>query len=77
MKNYGIVTKYDGITGNIKGVDSIDYKFLQEDLVLKDTNFAENNHVEFEVQRIEKPEFVFYRANYVKVLKKTPDGYTK
>lgn len=70
MKNYGIVTEYNGITGNIKGVDSIDYKFLKEDLVLKDTNFLENNYVEFEVQRIEKSEFVFYRANYVKVLKK-------
>lgn len=70
MKNYGIVTDYDGITGNIKGVDAIDYKFLKSDL-LSDIN--ENKHVEFEPQKIEKPDFTFYRANYVKTLQKTTE----
>lgn len=70
MKNYGIVTEYNGITGNIKGVDSIDYKFLKSDVIEKKVDFSENNHVEFESQKIEKSDFIFYRANYVKVLKK-------
>jgi len=70
MKKYGIVTEYDGLVGRIKGVDNIDYKFLREDVVQNDFNFRENNHVEFEPQIINKPDVVFYRANYVKVLKK-------
>lgn len=70
MKNYGIVTDYNGFFGNIKGVDAIDYKFLKEDLVQKEECFDINKHVEFEPQVIEKPDFTFYRANYVKTLQK-------
>jgi len=78
-KNYGIITKYDGIVGNIKGVDSQDYKFLKSDIVGDDNEYLnvssegdqdQNNHVEFEPQVIEKTDFTFYRANYVKLLKK-------
>ena len=74
MKNYGIVTKYDGNSGNIKGIDSIDYKFLNKDLVNKEEMFDDNKHVEFEPQIIEKPYFTFYRANYVKSLTKTNEN---
>lgn len=70
MKNYGIIIEYDGVSGKIKGIDAIDYKFLKEDLVQKEFNHNEICHVEFEVQKKDKPDFVFYRANYVKVLKK-------
>lgn len=70
MKNYGIVTEYNGVCGNIKGIDSVDYKFSKEDLLEKNVDFNENNYVEFEIQKTVKPDFVFYRANYVKVLKK-------
>lgn len=70
MKNYGVVTKYNGLSGNIKGIDAIDYKFLKEDLVQKEETFEVNKHVEFEPQIIEKPDFTFYRANYVKTLQK-------
>lgn len=71
MKNYGVVIKYDGIAGTIKGVDSIEYKFLKDDLVDKKEMFKEDKHVEFESQKIEKTDFVFNRANYVKTFKKT------
>ena len=70
MKNYGIITEYDGFVGNIKGIDAIDYKFLKEDLIQKEENFKLNKHVEFETQIIQKSDFTFYRANYVKILKK-------
>ena len=70
MKNYGIVTEYNGFYGNIKGVDAIDYRFLKEDIVKKDETFEKNKHVEFESQKITKQDFTFYRANYVKVLQK-------
>ena len=67
MKNYGIVTEYDGFSGNIKGIDAIDYKFLKSDVL---NDIQNNKHVEFEPQKIEKPDFTFYRANYVKALEK-------
>lgn len=70
MKNYGIITEFDGYLGKIKGVDSKDYKFLKQDIVDKNFIYEENTHVEFEPQIINKPDFVFNRANYVKVLKK-------
>jgi len=70
MKKYGIVTRYNGFTGNIKGIDSIDYRFFKEDLINKDDSFEENQHVEFEGEEIKKTDFTFYRASYVKVLKK-------
>ena len=34
MKNYGIVTDYNGFFGNIKGVDAIDYKFLKKNVLI-------------------------------------------
>ena len=70
MKNYGVVTEYNGFYGNIKGIDAIDYRFLKEDLVKKDETFDANKHVEFEPMKIEKEDFTFYRANYVKTLQK-------
>ena len=70
MKNYGVVTEYNGFYGNIKGIYAIDYRFLKEDLVKKDETFDANKHVEFEPMKIEKEDFTFYRANYVKTLQK-------
>ena len=46
MKNYGKVTEYNGLFGNIKGVDGIDYVLLDKNLVDKDVNVLDN--VEFE-----------------------------
>ena len=74
MKNYGIVTEYNGFSGTIKGIDAIDYKFLKEDLVKKEVNFDLNPHVEFEPQIIKKIDFTFYRANYVKTLQKKQEN---
>lgn len=75
MKNYGIVTEYNGYSGNIKGVDANNYKFLKEDLVQKEELFELSKFVEFEPQIIEKPDFTFYRANYVKTLQKNQENH--
>lgn len=70
MKNYGIVSEYNGYFGTIKGIDNIDYKFIKEDLLEDTEKNVVNKFVEFEPQIIKKTDFNFYRANYIKFFQK-------
>ena len=54
MKNYGIVSEYNGYFGTIKGIDNIDYKFIKEDLLEDTEKNVVNKFVEFEPQIIKK-----------------------
>lgn len=67
MKNYGKVTKYNGIYGNIKGVDGVDYKLLDKNIV--DKNIELSDYVEFEKETFKTPEIEINIATFVKVLK--------
>lgn len=68
MKNYGKVTKYNGLYGNIKGVDGIDYVLLDKNLVDKDVSVSDN--VEFEPELFQTPEVEVQMARFVKSLTK-------
>lgn len=68
MKNYGKVTKYNGLYGNIKGVDGVDYVLLDKNLVDKDVNVLDN--VEFEPEVFQTPEVEVQMARFVKSLTK-------
>lgn len=68
MKKYGKVTKYNGIYGNIKGIDGIDYKLLDKNIVDKNIGLLDN--VEFEKETFKTPEIEINIATFVKVLKK-------
>ena len=45
MKNYGKVMQYNGVYGNIKGIDVVDYKLLDKNVVDKNIKLSDN--VEF------------------------------
>lgn len=68
MKTYGKVTEYNGVYGNIKGVDGIDYKLLDKDII--NENIKVSDHVEFEKEVFKTPEIEVNFARFVKVLKK-------
>ncbi len=68
MKNYGKVTTYNGLYGNIKGVDGINYVLLDKDLIDKDVNVSDN--VEFEPEAFQTPEVEVQMARFVKSLTK-------
>lgn len=68
MKNYGKVTEYNGLFGNIKGVDGVDYVLLDKNLVDKDVNVLDN--VEFEPEVFQTPEVKVQMARFVKSLTK-------
>lgn len=68
MKNYGKVVKYNGLYGNIKGVDGIDYVLLDKNLIDKDVNVFDN--VEFEAEEYKTPEVDIQVARLVKSLTK-------
>lgn len=68
MKNYGKVTEYNGLFGNIKGVDGVDYVLLDKNLVDKDVNVLDN--VEFEPEVFQTPELEVQMARFVKSLTK-------
>ena len=68
MKNYGKVTEYNGLFGNIKGVDGVDYVLLVKNLVDKDVNVLDN--VEFEPEVFQTPEVEVQMARFVKSLTK-------
>lgn len=68
MKNYGKVTKYNGLYGNIKGVDGVDYILLDKNLV--DTNISVSDNVEFESEVYQTPEVEVNMALFVKSLTK-------
>ncbi len=68
MKNYGKVTKYNGLYGNIKGVDGVDYVLLDKNLV--DPNVDVLDNVEFEPEVFQTPEVEVQMARFVKSLTK-------
>ena len=68
MKNYGKVMEYNGVYGYIKGIDGIDYKLLDKNIMDKNIEILDN--VEFEKEIFKTPETEIYIARFVKVLKK-------
>lgn len=68
MKNYGKVTKYNGLFGNIKGVDGVDYILLDKNLIDTEVNIMDN--VEFESEIYQTPEVEVPVAMFVKSLTK-------
>ena len=68
MKNYGKVTKYNGLYGSIKGIDGIDYILLDKNLVDGEVNVQDN--VEFESELYKTPEVEVQMAMFVKSLTK-------
>lgn len=68
MKNYGKVTKFNGLYGNIKGVDGVDYVLLDKNLVDTEINISDN--VEFEPEVYQTPEVEVQMARFVKSLTK-------
>ena len=68
MKNYGKVTKFNGLYGSIKGVDGVDYVLLDKNLV--DTDIKLYDNVEFEPELYQTPEVEVHMARFVKSLTK-------
>jgi hypothetical protein len=71
MKNYGKITKYNGLYGNIKGVDGVDYVLLDKNLLDANVNVSDN--VEFECEMYKTPEVEVKMAMMVKSLTKERD----
>ena len=57
MKNYGKVVKYNGLYGNIKGVDGIDYVLLDKNLITRD--ICENAKTKV-LETLDGPDFFCY-----------------
>lgn len=72
MKNYGKITKYNGLYGNIKGVDGVDYVLLDKNLV--DPNVDVLDNVEFESELYQTPEVEVPMAMFVKSLTKKQES---
>lgn len=68
MKTRGKITKYNGLYGNIKGVDGNDYVLLNSNLVDGDVRVHDN--VEFESELYRTPEVEVQMATFVKRLTK-------
>lgn len=68
MKNYGKITKYNGVYGNIKGIDGNNYILLDKNLLDSDINVMDN--VEFESELYKTPEVEVPMAMFVKSLTK-------
>ena len=71
MKNYGKITEYNGVYGNIKGIDGNDYVLLDKHLLDRDVNVLDN--VEFESEFYKTPEVEVQMATLVKSLSKKQD----
>ena len=71
MKNYGKITKYNGLYGNNKGVDGVDYVLLDKNLLDANVNVSDN--VEFECEMYKTPEVEVKMAMMVKSLTKERD----
>lgn len=67
MKIYGKVMEYNGVYGNIKGIDGVDYKLLDKNII--DENIELFDNVEFEKDIFKTPEIEINIARFVKVLK--------
>ena len=70
MKKYGKVINYEGVSGNIKGIDGINYLLLDKNIIETDLNIKKDDNVEFESEYIKTPEVEINIAMFVKVLKK-------
>lgn len=68
MKNYGKVIEYNGVYGSIMGIDGIEYKLLDKNII--DKNIKLSDIVEFEKDFFKTPETEVYIARFVKILKK-------
>ena len=68
MKKYGKVMEYNGVYGNIKGIDGVNYKLLDKNIV--DTDLKVNDDVQFENEFYKTSEVEINIARFVKVLKK-------
>lgn len=68
MKGQGKVTEYNGVYGNILGTDSINYKFLDKNIISE--NIEVSDDVEFEKDTYKTPEIEIKIAKFVRVLKK-------
>lgn len=71
MKNYGKVIEYNGIYGNVKGVDGVDYLLLKKNVI--DSNIKALDDVEFESEFFKTTETEANIARFVKVLRKEKD----
>ena len=71
MKNYGKITEYNGVYGNIKGIDGNNYVLLDKHLLDRDVNVLDN--VEFEPELYKTPEVEVQMATLVKSLSKKQD----
>lgn len=69
MKKYGKVTKYNGVYGNIKSIDGMNYKLLDKNII--DQSIKTSDNVEFEHDTIKTPEVEVNIARFVKILRKT------
>ena len=67
MKIYGKVIEYNGVYGIIKGVDGIDYKLLDKNII--DKNISVSDNVVFECERFKTCEVIVNIARFVKILK--------
>ena len=68
MKKYGKIVEYNGVYGNIKGIDGVDYQLLDKNIIDKDIKVSD--YVEFESDFFKTPEVEVNVAKFVKVLKK-------
>lgn len=65
---YGKVIKYNGVYGNIKGIDGKNYTLLDKNIM--DSKIKEGDDVEFEKEFFKTLEVEIYLARFVKLLKK-------
>lgn len=75
MKKYGKVTRYNGVFGQIKGVDGVDYVLLDKNVVDNEITVLDN--VEFEGENFKTLEVDVQMAMFVKTLKKTRETERK
>lgn len=71
MKKYGKIIDYNGVFGNIKGIDGSDYILLDKNLI--DTDVSVLDNVEFESESYKTPEVEVQMAMFVKSLTKEQD----
>ena len=75
MKNYGKVTRYNGVYGEIESVDGNNYTLLDKNVIDKDLKVLDD--VEFESEVHKTPEIEMHVARFVRTLKKSEDPTNK
>ena len=68
MKKYGKIVDFNGVFGNIKGIDGLDYILLDKNLIDIDVSVLDN--VEFQSELYKTPEVEVQMAMFVKSLTK-------